>query len=205
MRATRRAAEAVLRAPTDFEERLGEWLASVPPGRAVAPLVALLCSDEEPVKWRAVRALGAAVSRLASADLEAARGVVRRLAWSLADEAGAIGWGAPEAMGEILAAHAGLASEFAHLLASYLADDAVRDNAVLLRGAVWGVGRLAEASPERVAACAPRLEALLASADAELRDVAAWALRRVRPEGAVTAAAAPDAPAAPAGTRSRRS
>ena len=48
------------------------------------------------------------VSRLADSDMEAARVIMRRLMWNLNDESGGIGWGSPEAMGEILAAMVGL-------------------------------------------------------------------------------------------------
>jgi len=38
---------------------------------------------------------------------------MRRLMWNLNDESGGIGWGNPEAMGEILACHEALANEYA--------------------------------------------------------------------------------------------
>ena len=55
--------------------------------------------------------MGAVVAHLAEKDMESARVVMRRLMCSLNDESGGIGWGAPEAMGEIIASHEGLASE----------------------------------------------------------------------------------------------
>jgi len=38
--------------------------------------------------------------------------------WSLNDESGGIGWGAPEAMGAIMARHTGLADEYANICGS---------------------------------------------------------------------------------------
>ena len=60
--------------------------------------------------------MGASLARLADADMEAARIVMRRLLWSLNDESGGIGWGAPESMAEAMCRHQGLALEYAHML-----------------------------------------------------------------------------------------
>src|SRR5690554_2588053 len=91
-------------------------LRRLPPGRLLNPLFSGICSNDEQLKWRAVAAMGQTVARLADQDLEAARVVMRRFMWSLNDESGGIGWGAPEAMAEVLAAHAGLADEYGHIL-----------------------------------------------------------------------------------------
>lgn len=168
-------AEALLR-DDRFEARLAAWDA-LPAARAVRPLLSFLCSPEEVLRWRAVRALGVVVSRLAGEDPEAARVVMRKLMWSLAEESGAFGWGAPEAMAEIMARHAGLAAEFGHVLLSYLREDGQRlDSEVLLRGVVWGLGRLARARPGVLPECARHLEPFLRSGDPALRGMAAWAL-----------------------------
>ncbi len=58
----KRRAEALLRA-NDFEKHLAAWM-QFPVRRVVAPLLSFLCSPEEIVRWRAVRALGLVVSRL---------------------------------------------------------------------------------------------------------------------------------------------
>ena len=47
----------------------------------------------------------------------------RRLIWSLNDESGGIGWGAPEAMGEILARSEKLSCEFYCILLAYIRED----------------------------------------------------------------------------------
>ena len=44
---------------------------------------------------------------------------MRRLMWSLNDESGSIGWGAPEAMAEIMARNKKLADEYYKILISY--------------------------------------------------------------------------------------
>jgi hypothetical protein len=90
-------------------------------------------------------------ARLAIDNMEEARVVVRTLMWNLTEECGTIGWGMPEAFGEILAQHAGLAKEFAHVLVSYIREDGnYLEFEPLQRGAVWGIARLAEAHPNLV-------------------------------------------------------
>jgi len=167
-----------LLASRDFNAAL-EQILGLPGERVVNPLFSALCSSDESLKWRAVRALGSVVAKLAERDMETARIVLRRLMWSLNEESGGIGWGAPEAMGEILASHEGLAEEFAPVLFSYLREDAnLLDYVPLQRGAVWAVGRLAEAKPELVlnGGVGQILLSLLSSTDPTVRGLAARAL-----------------------------
>jgi hypothetical protein len=181
-RALRREAEALLRAG-DPEDRLRALL-RVRPGRLIGPLLSFLCSADDLLRWRAVRGLGLAASRLAEEDLESAREVMRRLAWSLADESGAMGWGAPEAMAEIMFHHRGLATEFAHVLVSYVGEGGTRpDGDLLLPGVLWGLGRLGSAWPDLLEGCPGHLDLYLRSGEAPLRGLAAWALARM---GALT-------------------
>jgi hypothetical protein len=81
--------------------------------------------------------------------MEAARVIMRRLMWTLNDESGGIGWGSPEVMGEVLAAHSGLAKEYAHILLSYAREDGnYLELEGLQQGLLWGIGRLCENRPE---------------------------------------------------------
>ena len=79
-----------------------DQLCRLSPRHAVNPLFSFLYHRDEQIKWRAVNAMGAIVSKLADEDMESARVIIRRLMWNLNDESGGIGWGSPEAMGEIL-------------------------------------------------------------------------------------------------------
>jgi HEAT repeat protein len=174
-RALKRKAEALLRSD-DFEEQSSAWR-QFPALRIINPLLSLLCSPDELVKWRAVTAIGLVVSRLADEDMESARVIMRRLMWSLTEESGGIGWGAPEAMGEIMASHEGMASEYSHILVSYLREDgnSLR-NDFLLGGVLWGLGRLAQVRPHLLQDSAPYIEPRLESKDATVRGLAAWTL-----------------------------
>ncbi len=153
-----------------------EEILKFPPRRVVSPLIALFFSADEILKWRAVSAAGAVTAALAAEEMESARVVMRRLMWSLNDESGGIGWGSPEAMGDIMARHAGLAREFGAILISYLDPRCnYLEHEILQRGALWGLGRLAHARPALTAPAAGLLPPYLRSPDPALRGLCAWA------------------------------
>ena len=154
-----------------------EELCQLPGRRVINPLFSFLLNREEQTRWRAITAMGAVVANLAEKDMESARVVMRRLMWSLNDESGGIGWGAPEAMGEIIASHEGLAKEYVSVLISYVREDGnFLEYEALQRGAIWGVGRVAQARPELVQKAVPHLVLFLESPDAAVRGLAAWTL-----------------------------
>lgn len=156
-------------------------LDGLPTRGAVNVLLGLLCSEEEALRWRAISALGRVVAGLAEVDTDAARTTVRRLMWTLNDESGGIGWGAPEAMAEIMARRNTLAEEYANILVSYLDPRGNDLEYVPLRaGVVWGIGRLAEARPDLLRGAVPFLLPMLESDEAPLRGLAAWAVGRLK-------------------------
>lgn len=116
--------------------------------RVVNPLISYIQSCDEYIRARAVASLGQVVAALADRDMESARVVMRRLMWSLNDESGGIGWGAPESMGEIMAVHGGLAREFHKILISYVDSEGnYLEYEPLRQGAVKGLKRLFAAQP----------------------------------------------------------
>lgn len=155
----------------------------------INPLFLALCSVSETVRWHAVSAFGEVVSRLADRDLEAARVVMRRFLWSLNDESGGIGWGAPEAMAEIMANHARLADEYLHMLISYTQEDGEEpfqdgnfiELPMLQRGLLWGIGRLAEVIPQQLvqAGIEKELAKYLRSHDMTVAGMALWCLAQL--------------------------
>lgn len=156
------------------------------------PLFSGICRSDEITKWHAVAAMGPVLARLADRDMEAARVVMRRFMWSLNDESGGIGWGAPEAMAEALACHPGLAEEYAHILVSFMREDGFYiEYELLQRGLMWAVGRLAEARPELLRAkdAVRYLLPYLETADATVRGLAARALGFLAARQASTAIA----------------
>jgi hypothetical protein len=120
--------------------------------------------------------MGAVVSNLAAANPESARVIMRRFIWQLNDESGGIGWGCPEAMGDVMASSSILADEYGGILSSYIRPDGnFLEHETLQRGAIWGVGRLAHQRPDFLSGCGHLLIPYLQSEDATLRGLAAWA------------------------------
>lgn len=130
-------------------EQVVRELEQFEPEHVVHSLFAGLLSKEERIKWHAVVGFGVVLDRLAKIKLEKARIVMRRFMWMLNDESGGIGWGVPEAMGEVMAVNKILAQEYHQILISYLREEEnSKDNFLeytpLRRGAFWGVARLSQ-------------------------------------------------------------
>ncbi len=163
---------------SDIEAVIHE-LRQLPASRVINPLIGALCSSNETVRWHAITALGPIVADLADHDMEAARVVMRRFMWSLNDESGGIGWGAPEAMGEIMAAHDRLAEEYGHMLVAYMREDGFYlELPQLQQGLMWGLSRFAMVKPDLLKAKNVIIYLLpyLNSPDSIVRGLAAWAL-----------------------------
>ena len=153
--------------------------------RMINPLLAFLHRPEK--RERAARALGEAAAAVAKENMESIRVLVRRLMWSLNEESGNLGWGAPEALGCILAAVPALAKEYGGLLLSYAHDTGREDNyldyAPLRAGALRGAARLAETAPDIVAGRMAGPIACLRDADPHVRGMAALAVLNVLRHG----------------------
>ncbi|MCI5132084.1 MAG: HEAT repeat domain-containing protein [Candidatus Electrothrix sp. EH2] len=127
-------------------------LADLPEKDLVNALFFGICHAEEGIRWHAISVMGGAVARLAEQDMEEARIILRRMLWSLNDESGGIGWGAPEAMAESMCRHEGLADEYIHILISYMRPDGEEEwqdgnfleHEMLQQGLMWAMGRLAQ-------------------------------------------------------------
>ncbi len=172
--ALRRCIRSILGSP-GFEQEL-EAL-DIPPEKLVNPLISFLCETDDLPRWRAVRAIGLTVARMARESLESARTIMRRLIWSLNDESGGIGWGAPEAMGEIMADEERLADEYRRILFSYIDESGnPLEHDLLERGVLWGIGRLARERPGLVREAAPAVLNQLRSVDPAKRALALWAI-----------------------------
>jgi len=160
----------------DFQDAV-ETLCTLPGRQVVNPLFSFLYDGRFLIRWRAVAAMGSVVSTLARTELESARVVMRRLLWNLNDESGGIGWGSPEAMGEIMAKSERLSREYAHILVSFVNPGGnFLEHEMLQRGVLWGIGRLSNTRPERTVDAVRFLLPFLQSPDPNHRGLAAWAL-----------------------------
>jgi len=164
----------------DFQKNL-DTLRAMPARQAVNPLFSFLYNTNPIVKWHAVTAMGQVVSHLAYEDMESARVVLRRMIWNLNDESGGIGWGSPEAMGNTMANHAGLAQEYHRILVSYIRPDGnFLEHPELQKGLLWGLARLGWIYPDLVKNAGPFLIDFLTSQDPEHRGLAALATGNIR-------------------------
>jgi len=118
-------------------------------------LLRLLYSGDDLTKWRAVEGVGEVVCKMAEVDLEGARIIIRSLLWSINDESGGIGWGAPECIGEIVYRRPELFGEYASIIISYA------DEEMLRPGVMWAAGKIALASVDLVHKYIPQLVAFL--------------------------------------------
>jgi hypothetical protein len=143
-------------------------------------LVGRLYSEDEPVKWRSVRGLGALVADRALVGDERARDLLRRFFWALNDESGAVPYGVPEAIGEVLAARSELQATFLPLLCAQLTEEDVSQTGAVERGVIWALGRV---GPPVAATSAAAVAALQRAAaehpDPGTREVARAALEAV--------------------------
>jgi hypothetical protein len=126
-----------------------EKLARIPDEQLVGHLFSYFYNTDPLIKFRSISAMGRLVARMANRNMEKARIVLRRIMWNLNDESGGIGWGSPEAMGEILAQSPELALEFKSILFSYLdPGDNFIEHEMLQQGVLWGIGTYLDARPQ---------------------------------------------------------
>jgi len=124
-----------------------------PPALLISPLIACLPLGD-PAATRAAKILGRQVARLADEPdgNEQVRNIIRRLMWHMNEDSGNIGWGIPEAFGEILAARRDIASTYSRILISYVIDTGHADNFCehppLRRSCYRAILRLIEAWPD---------------------------------------------------------
>ncbi|MBF0482339.1 MAG: HEAT repeat domain-containing protein [Desulfovibrionaceae bacterium] len=168
-------------------------LAALDPSKLAGALFSALLHRDPLIGWRAVTAFGVAAAHLAEKDMDRARVLLRRMMWSLNEESGAVGWGAPQAMGEIMARVAELAPQFHRILASYIHEGEKEGNflehAPLRQGVYWGLARLALTQPCLAAAAAADLTKALGDPDPAARGLAALALGRIGAHEALPALA----------------
>lgn len=158
-------------------------LALLPQRRVVSSLISHLNGTDFTGAARAADILGRLaalwITEQAEQGRESAREVMRRLMWSLNEESGSIGWGAPRAMAEIMSRDQFLAAEYINILSSYISEgDNFLEYEPLQREVLWGLGLLANARPDLTAGkgLSSHLLPLLNSPDAGVRGLAAHLL-----------------------------
>jgi hypothetical protein len=155
--------------------------------RVLRYLIGRLYSGDEAEKWRAVRALGVVVGDRQIVNHDRATNLLRRFVWALNDESGAVPYGVPEAIGEVLAVRCEFQEAFLPILCSVLTEDDMIQTGPIERGALWAVGRVgrpvARYSAEVVAAVK---SAAGSHAEAKTRETAARSLKLIESEAGET-------------------
>lgn len=135
----------------DSRQTAFSLLEQIPNEQLTGHLFSHFYHKDDLIKFRSIAAMGILGARLAKVNIEKARIVLRRIMWNLNDESGGIGWGSPEAMGEILSGSPELALEFKSILFSYLDPDGnYIEHEMLQRGVLWGIGTYLETAREPI-------------------------------------------------------
>lgn len=155
-----------------------DLLEKIPDEQLVGHLFSHFYRGDELLKFRSITAMGHLGLRMSGRRMENARILMRRIMWNLNDESGGIGWGSPEAMGEILGQSQELALEFKSILFSLLDPKGnFIEHPILQRGVLWGIGTYLAAAPQDLAAATrDQLHAHLESRDRFKRGYAIRAL-----------------------------
>ena len=133
---------------SNFKAAINE-IKQYPVQQVINILISFLYSTDTIIKQHAITAIGIMVAILADKNIESARIIMRRLMWSLNDESGGIGWGAPEAMAEIMVQNQQLAKEYHKILISYTKPGKnFLENKALQEGVKQGIKRLSGARPK---------------------------------------------------------
>jgi len=123
-------------------------LERIPEEQLIGPLFSHFYAMDELIKFRSITAMGELALRLSVKQMEKARILMRRIMWNLNDESGGIGWGSPEAMGQVLYKSPALSMEFKSILFSYLDPRGnFLEHELLQRGVLWGIGTYLKAAP----------------------------------------------------------
>ncbi len=149
------------------------------PGRIVRALLSLSYDKTDEIAWRAMEAIGRLVHIVSRERPDFGREVLRRLLWSIRDEAGGIGWSSPEIIGEIVKNDPSKYSDIPRILWSFM------DEEFLRKGIIWAMGRIGEVAPELVEFTLPFLR-LIAKNDRsdEIKFYARWAICKIAGESA---------------------
>ncbi len=165
---------------------ISNFLERYPDHLVLNTLFSALCNPLDRVRWNAVICFGTIVPRLAEERIEEARVIMRRFLWSLNDESGGIGWGAPESLAEVMCHCGQLRREYLHMLISYMCEDGEEffqdgnylELPMLQRGLLWGIGRLGQCHRDEMIEqdIVDNVAAYLSSTDSTVSGLAIWAL-----------------------------
>lgn len=137
-------------------------------------LISLSYDKEDLLCWRAIEAMGKAAGAVAERDPSAVRNVVQRLIWSMSEESGAIGWSAPEMLGEIVRNSPRAFADIPSIILSF------REEEMFLKGILWAIVRIAGIVETPLRGADELALECLGHEDAGVRGLALMALSQMR-------------------------
>jgi len=156
-------------------------LARTEAARVIRYLTGRLYSTNEPEKWRAVHGLGDLCGDPDITSEDKVKDLLQRFFWAMNDESGAVPYGIPEAIGEILSRRREFQAEHLPILCTMLTHEEMIQTGPIERGVMWALGRVGvpvlECSPEAVKALQ---QAVWSHPEEETRKVASWALEQIK-------------------------
>jgi hypothetical protein len=117
-------------------------LAQQKASRVLRYLNSRLYTEDPQEKARVVTALGQVMRDRELIREKRVTDTLRRFFWSLNDESGAVPYGTPEAIGEILAVRREYQGEFLPLLCSLLTHEDMVQTGPIEQGVIWALGRV---------------------------------------------------------------
>jgi hypothetical protein len=130
-----------------------------------------LYDTDERLRWSAIETVAKFMQRWWQAgEKEKVRDYIRTLFWSIMDESGGIGWSAPQTIAEIIVNIPELLDPYGSMIIAHTFEEPP-----LIKGGLWGIGRLGKLSAEAVEFFHDMVLAVFLSDDAETLGLAAWA------------------------------
>jgi len=144
-------------------------------------LWATLYHKDENLRWPAIEAVAEVMERWWQAgNKERVREYVRRLLWSMSDEAGEMGWSAPQTIAEIIVSIPELLEPYGSMMISRAFEEPV-----LIAGGLWGIGRLGTIIREATECSQDKILEVFHTDDFKTLGIAAWAMGEVGLEAAL--------------------
>ncbi|MFZ7102350.1 MAG: DVU0298 family protein [Peptococcaceae bacterium] len=131
----------------------------------------LFADINEPLRWRALEAIGRLAGELAPQETEVYKNLIRRFLWAMNDESGNVPWSSPEGIGIIIANQPFLFKEYTPMLFTN-----AFENPMCHRGMLWSAGKIGRVKAEPVLPFINHVLQFLTNGSPDLAGYAAWAV-----------------------------
>lgn len=127
---------------------------------------------DEKIRWTAIQTVASLMHLWwQSGKEDKVRQYIRTLFWSMTDESGGIGWSAPQTIAEIVFQIPEIIDPYGRMMIAYSLDEPP-----LVKGGLWGIGRLGKMISESVGLFKEKVIATFSVDDYETLGLASWAM-----------------------------